>query len=84
MKPRKRFHTLFSHEHKVITDGMPIGKKIANAYARSLTAGAPRKSDRIGMPGSLSTIGIPQIPMTIGRRIINQTSVSELNALEIS
>jgi len=44
---------------------MLIDKKIGDAYARSLTAGAPRKSDRIGVPGSLSTIGIPQIPMTI-------------------
>jgi len=44
MKSRKRL--FFSHEHKVITGGMLIDKKIGDAYARSLTAGAPRKSDR--------------------------------------
>lgn len=46
---------------------MLIDKEIADAYARSLTAGAPCKSDRIGAPGSLSTISIPQIPMMIVR-----------------
>jgi len=85
MKPRKTLHTLFSHKHKVIMDGMLIDKEIADAYARSLTAGAPRKSDRIRVLGSLSTIGIPQIPKMIfrARRIINHTSISELNAFEI-
>lgn len=76
---------LFSHKHKVIMDGMLIGKEIADAYARSLTAGAPRKSDRIRVPGSLSTIDIPQIPKMIVRvrRIINHTSISELNTFGI-
>lgn len=67
MEHRKKLHTLFSHEHKVITVDIPIGKEIADAYTRLLTAGALRKSDRIGAPGSLSTIGIPQIPMMIVR-----------------
>lgn len=67
---------------------MPVGKKIADAYARSLTAGAPRKSDRDARftfddRHSANTDDDHLIGRTRCRRIINHTSVSELNALGI-